>query len=416
MAIPVTMVPQLVVNRKETIKINSAKGWILLYGRRKVGKTFLVRTFMDHDLYVLVKRGGGALFDKGPLQRTDSYDQVVELIFKELDEGKTVVVDEFQRLPSEFIESLQMHYHKGKLILLGSSMHVAKDITSRNSPLLGLLSEIRLSLLSPGDIFQSLSTVMSADHALMLSPYLRDPWALRYLDTSPEKTILNILEYSRNAIPALIGEVFLAEDRFLSNVYESILRSIASGRNTLKEVSDQLFSKKLIGANDPSLVRPYVKIMEEMDLLERIPLYGTHGYYYAVKSKIMDLYYYIDEKYDFENVSSSLMKEIISERMPSHIQFFIGELMAELLDGTFRYSMTNHFDVDILITKRNRLVFVGEVKWAKQVKKTEIVTFLKNTEKFDCRKAFISRVPITTQDVELITPTLLLKMMKKATR
>ncbi|MEM4258782.1 MAG: AAA family ATPase [Candidatus Thermoplasmatota archaeon] len=408
------MIPPITVHRKEVTKINAAKGWILLYGRRKVGKTFLVRTFTDHDLYVLVKRGGGALFDKGPFERTDIYDQVVELILKELTKEKTVIVDEFQRLPAEFIESLQMQYPKGKLILLGSSMHVAKDLTSKKSPLLGLLSEIRLSLLSPQDIFQTLSTGMPVDHALMLSPYLRDPWTLRYLDTNPEKTILNILDYSRSAIPALIGEVFLSEDRFLSNVYESILRSIASGKNTLKEVSDQLFSKKLIGANDPSLVRPYVKIMEEMDLLERIPLHDTKGYHYVVKSKIMDLYYYIDEKYDIENTPSSLIKEIIQERMPLHIQFFIGELMAELLDGTFRYFMTNTYDIDILIARRNRIIFAGEVKWAKQVKKTEISTFLKNTERLDCRKAIITQASFDTKEVEVITPDKLLKMTKES--
>ncbi len=411
MMITVIMVTLITVPRKDVEKVKSAKGWILIHGRRKVGKTFIVKNFIKYDIYVLVKRGGGALFEGGPLERTDNYDQVVEIILKGLEQGKTVVVDEFQRLSEEFIDSLQMYYPKGKLILLGSSMHVSKDITSRKSPLLGLLSEVHLSLLSPTDIFHSLSDILSAEQALMLSPYLRDPWALRYLSKNPEVTILNILEYSRSAIPALIGEVFLDEDRFLSNVYESIIRSIASGKNTLKEVSDQLFSKKLINASDPSLVRPYVKIMEDMDLIERIPLYDSRGNYYSIKSKIMELYFYLDEKYNIESSKTTLMKEVIKERIPFHIQFFTGELMAEILDGTFRYYMTKDFDIDILITKRNRPIFVGEVKWTNKIKQNDISRFLKNTDKFDCKKALISRTVFDTKDVEIITPSKLLEMI-----
>jgi AAA+ ATPase superfamily predicted ATPase len=410
MVIPVTMVTQLTVPRKEVKNVKDSRGWILIYGRRKVGKTFLVRNFIKHDVYILVKRGGGALITGEPLKRTDDYSQVIEMVINELGNGKVVVVDEFQRLPEDFIDSLQMCYPKGKLILLGSSMHVAKDITSRKSPLLGLLSEIRLSVLSPSDTFVSLSKKIRAEDALMLSPYLRDPWSLRYIDGTPEKAILNVMEYSKNAIPALIGETFLAEDRFLSEVYEGVLRSIANGKNTLKEVSDQLFSKKLIKANNPSLVRPYVRIMEDMDLIERVPLYEKRGNYYSVKSKIMELYYYLDEKYDIEAGKSIIIKEVFNERAPLHIQFFIGELMAELLDGTFRYHMTKDYDIDIIVTKRRKPVFIGEVKWRKKVKKSDISKFIINTEKFECRKALISRVPVETEEVEVITPKELLKM------
>ena len=198
----------------------------------------------------MVKRGGGALFVGGPLKRTDDYSQVIDIVVNALENGKIVVVDEFQRLPTEFIETLQMYYPKGKLILMGSSMHVASELTSTKSPLLGLLSEIKLSMLSPVDIFKALSKVIGPENALALSPYLRDPWALKYLNRTPEKTISSVLEYSRNAIPALIGETFLAEDRFLSEVYEGVIRSIANGKNTLKKASDQLYSKKLIKANN----------------------------------------------------------------------------------------------------------------------------------------------------------------------
>lgn len=405
------MVTLITVTRKEIAKVKDSKGWSLIYGRRKVGKTFLVKNFIKHDLYFLIKRGGGALIEGGPLKRIDDYELLLELIINSLKANKIVIVDEFQRLPDDFIENLQLHYPNGTLILLGSSMHVAQNITSKNSPLLGLLSEIKLSILSPIDIFRYLAKEIGPEYALTLAPYLRDPWALRYLNKDPIKTIRNILEYSRNAIPALIGETFIDEDRFLSEIYEGVLRSIASGRNKLNDVSNQLFSKKLISANNPSLVRPYVKNMMAMDLIERVPIYGKKGFYYSVKSKIMELYYYLDEKYGIECETKSLITEVISERLPIHVQFFIGELMAELLDGTFMYEMGKDFDTDIIITKRKKPVFVGEVKWSKHVKPKEIFKFLKNTERYNCRKAIISKVPIETDEIEIITPEEIFKLI-----
>jgi AAA+ ATPase superfamily predicted ATPase len=408
------MVTVMTVPRQETLKMKNIRGWTLLYGRRKVGKTFLVRHFLTYDLYVLVKRGGGALFENAPLKRTDNYDQVIEIITNALDKNSTVVVDEFQRLPDDFLDTMQMHHPKGTLLLLGSSFHVAKELTSRHSPLLGLLAEVPLSLISPQDIFTALSTTLPPEHALMLSPYLRDPWALQYLQKHPVQTLSRILEYSKNAIPALLGEIFLDEDRYLSEVYESILRSIAGGKNTLHEVSDQLFSRKLIKGNNPSLVRPYVKNMEDMDLIHRIPLFDRPGYYYMVKSKLMELYYYLDEKYGMERQQPDLVQEVIQERLPFHVQFFLGELLADYHQGTFRYFMSKDYDIDIIITKRNRPVFIGEVKWSKHVSHADISRFLRNTERFTCPKAILSRVPVDTTEVKIITPNELLKMIQQS--
>jgi predicted AAA+ superfamily ATPase len=407
----VTVTP---VTRKEVQTVRRAKGWVLLHGRRKTGKTFLVRNFIPHDLYILVKRGGGALLVGGPLERMDDYGQVEDIIFRSLDEGKTVVVDEFQRLPADFSEILQLRQGKGRLILLGSSMHVSRDLLSRKSPLLGLLSEVRLSLLSPVDILLALSKETPAEDAITLAPYLRDPWTLRFLEKDPQRTVLDIMEYSRSAIPALIGEIFLEEDRFMSEVYEAIIRSVAAGKNTLKEVADRLFAMKLIRSADPSSVRPYIKIMEDMDLVERIPVFNGRGNHYAIRSKVMDLYYYLDEKYGPEAENPDFVREVFRDRMPFHVQFFLGELMAEILGGAFKYRMNGDGEIDMIITRRNKPVFVGEVKWGRKVDRSELGSFEEKTRNFDCRKAILARNPIAYKGIEVLTPDKVLALAKES--
>jgi predicted AAA+ superfamily ATPase len=53
MMITVTMVTVTAIPRKETKDVKPAKGCVLIYGRRKVGKTFLVRNFIEHDIQIL---------------------------------------------------------------------------------------------------------------------------------------------------------------------------------------------------------------------------------------------------------------------------------------------------------------------------------------------------------------------------
>ncbi len=55
--ITVIMVTGMAITRHEIESITDHQGWVLLYGRRKVGKTFLVRNFIEHEDHILIKRG-----------------------------------------------------------------------------------------------------------------------------------------------------------------------------------------------------------------------------------------------------------------------------------------------------------------------------------------------------------------------
>jgi hypothetical protein len=57
-AITITMVT-INIPRIETQILKRVGKHLLIYGRRKVGKTFMVGNCLDHDIYLFVKRGGG---------------------------------------------------------------------------------------------------------------------------------------------------------------------------------------------------------------------------------------------------------------------------------------------------------------------------------------------------------------------
>ena len=406
------MVITTIVDRFETEIANKAKKYLLIYGRRKVGKTFMVKNFLHYDIYILIKKGGGMYIEGGPVKLLDSYQQFTEFCSTWLSENKTVVIDEFQRLPEEFLEFLQIQYPKGRIILTGSSFHIIKDIISPKSPILGLCSDLKLSLVSPLDIFKCLIKIINPKSAFELSPYFSDPWIIPYFSKN-ESNIEDILLLSKGAVNALISEVFLEEEKKLSQVYEGIIRSLTLGKWKLGRMADLLYSRKVLKKPDQHLVKPYLKNMEAMDLVKRIPIFNKNEFRFMIKSPIMDLSFFLDEKYYFfqQNISRKTLTKEILNMMPKHIEHFTGELFAQIYDGTYEYFYSRDFDIDFIITRRKKVLAVGEVKWAKPVK-NDINKFIARTKHIPGNKIFFSKNEVDDKRVISLTPNNILDWIK----
>jgi hypothetical protein len=399
------MVITMKIERREAIIASKTSGNLVIYGRRKVGKTFMVKNHLKPDIYALVKRGGGFYMEGAPFPALDSYEQFLQLIPEWVRDGKTLAIDEFQRLPPDFIDFLQTVSGKGRIILTGSSFHVVRNVISSGSPILGLYSDLRLSLISPTDIIAGLSRGNDRITAFGLSPYLRDPWTLPF--HKPGVTELkDILNLSRGAIRALIGEVFLEEDKKLSYVYEGIIRALCLRKWKLAEISDLLFSRKIIDKPDPHLIRPYFNTMEEMDLVRRIPIHGKKEFMYTLKSPIMELGFMLDERYNFfqQNISDKVMEKELAERIPHQMEQFCGDMFAEIYDGRFEYFYSRDFDIDFIITRGKRVMASGEVKWGEQPGRRDIDRFLERTRHLKGDRIVFSRKPIKDDRVISLAP------------
>lgn len=403
----------MMIPRSEATIARRAGRHLLIYGRRKVGKTFLVRNFLKHDVYVLVRRGGGFYIEGVPLAGVESYDQFLGLLRGWLAEGKRVVVDEFQRLPGDFLDTLQTFEPKGQLILTGSSFHIVREVISHRSPVLGMFSEVRVSLMSPLDIFRGLVKHAAPMTAFELSPFLRDPWTLPYF-RGRATSIPDILLLSREAVRALLGEVFLEEEKGLSAVYEGIIRTLAGGKWNLGEVADSLYSRKVLAKPDPHLVRPYFNNMEKMDLVRRIPVFGKKEFRYILRSPIMELGFMLDERYNFfqQDLSSRRMEEVVKAALPFHIERFCGEFFAQLYDGVQEYFYSGDFDIDFIITRGGRPVASGEVKWTAKPSRGDVDLFLERTRHIPGDRIFFSKVAVRDDRVISLTPSSLLNWAK----
>ena len=146
--------------------------WILLYGRRKVGKTFLLRNLCKFENYYTVKKDLGIISNKGTMPMERFVQEVKSL----LEQNKTVVIDEFQRLDEGLLEEISLLHPKGKLILSGSSLRVVKKVFDPKSPLLGFFTPFKIGFIKPSNVLLELNG--DGEEAIQAAPFLREPWPI----------------------------------------------------------------------------------------------------------------------------------------------------------------------------------------------------------------------------------------------
>ncbi|MCR6624414.1 MAG: ATP-binding protein [archaeon YNP-LCB-024-027] len=357
--------------------------WVLVYGRRKVGKSFFIRNNVKWDKYYFIGRSGSIFID----DETISYDAFRRELIKGLENDETIVVDEFQRLPKEFLDVLHGMGVKGKLIAVTSTLWLSKEIFEASSPLLGLFSDFKMGIIDEMDILQNMQKYIKDSRKLLeYSIFLREPWLIPLWEASEEFS--ESLPYTiRLTVPSLIGEIFTEEERSYSRVYDAILKAVADGKMLSTEITSQLYSLKLIPAESPSFVHPYLKILEHIGLLEKVKIYGKNKYYYYHASPVTDYYYYLDAKYGISerDVQPSQARKVLELKIPHYVERFLSKLLSKIFGLWAEKIVERDFEVDIALTDFRQLKIVVEVKWG-DISGIELSKIEDKLSRFNCRR------------------------------
>jgi len=371
----------LIVTRSEAGEIQDIPGWILLFGRRKVGKTFLLKSQVPHDVRFSVRRD---LTVEGCRDAQDLVDRTR----RELELGHTVIIDEFQRLPDSVLEDIAQVHPAGRLILCGSSMGVVNQVLSRSSPMLGLLTPFRLDLIRPTDVLNALSKQYDARTSIELGTFARDPWLIPLLGDTLVGTLGVMVRYTKLSVPGLVGEVFAEEDRKMTMMYDSMLRLIGSGTWDTKKMSSLLYSRGAIDQPGSHRVSAYVSNLEQMGLVESVPLLGGRSRYLRLRSAIMMLHYYLDDRYGIteREFSTEEVMPTVEVLVSKEIENFIVDLLSEA-HGLGKAKRLED-EIDGVLTRRNKIVEVVEVKW-KPFEKADAENFLEKTRDLPGEKMLV---------------------------
>ena len=382
----------------------------MLYGRRKTGKSFLVENFSDYDDYFFVKR------DRSVISKKDdsllSYDTFMEVFKRAIADRKTVVVDEFHRLGNDFFDLLHYSKKQGKVILISSTLFLSKKLISNRSPILGLFAEIPIGLIDMKDSAAELAKHELDKKSLTeLAILLKEPLAIDYFDEKkpPRHILATIISASSNTVPALIGEIFVEEERSVSAAYEAILRAIANGNVVSSEISSYLFSRKLIQKDDPSIVQQYLNNLVEFGVIKKLQIYGKNRFVYKHISPLARLFYYADEKYNISEriPTNQEARRIIDELMPKMVEDHIREFLADDLGLGETILEAQDYDIDGCLTKFNKCEVALEVKWKGRIGKDDIKRAEEVLYKIDAKRRLLfvpdkKKVESESEKIEIV--------------
>lgn len=381
----------MIIERPELSQALETSGnWSLVYGRRKTGKTFLVKNFLSYSSYYFVKRDLTIL--KGESNQSISYETLLELLDRDLEQGKTVVIDEFHRLGQDFFDRLHAKDKKGKLILISSTLFMSKKLLKENSPLLGTLSEFQVNLLSLSNILPALADRdLNNKEKLELALLLREPIAIDYINHDSHPTFSQVLLTSLRTLPGFVGEIFTEEDRKLSQRYEGILRSVASGRSVSGEIADYLHAHNLIEKNDPSLIQQYLTNLVDFGLLKKVKIYGKRKQRYKHVSPLLRLFYYGDEHYNITETRPSEREigRIVDELIPHIVEDEVRTRLADKHDLQEAMMETPDYDIDACLLRFKSPELVAEVKWKSNIGNSDIKDAERKLKEVDCDRKLL---------------------------
>lgn len=374
---------------KETKRINETRRWILIYGRRKTGKTFLVENFIAYDNYFFVKRDRSIIYKKE--ERLISYEAFIEVLKRDLEDNKIVVIDEFHRLGNDFFDFLHYTKKQGKLILISSTLYLSKNLFSGRSALLGFFAEMPIGLIDIRDSLRAINLLKDKKQLVELAILLKEPIAIIYFSENAREALKNILIDSIKTIPALIGEIFIEEERNISAIYEGILRAIANGKVVSSEISNYLFSRKLLKKDDPSIIQQYLANLIDFGIIKKLSIYGKKRFIYKHISPIAKLFYYADEKYNIseKKVNEIEIKRIVDEIMPRLVEDNIREFLADKFGLSESIIQAKDYDVDACLLRFKKPEIAIEIKWKKKITKQEITRAEETLSKLNAKRKLL---------------------------
>ena len=407
-------------NRKKEIKIleeiykSRKPKLILLYGRRRVGKTELLNEFSrkHKSLYLLARQESvkdqlkkmsdeiAAFFDDKVLQLNpfQNYDALYTYLTKKnipvfLDEFP-FLVESHKPLPSILQEYWDRHFSKKPsfIVLCGSSMQMMETLLGYKSPLYGRRTE------------QFLLEPLTFNDACEFFPKLsKEQKIIHYAVLGGTPAYLLEFDYAK-PLRENIKENILMKNKFLYQdtlfvmqqelkepaIYYSIIKSIAKGNSKLGHIINDT------GLEKGKIIK-YLSVLQNLHLIERrVPITEKN----IEKSRkgiylLKDNYFKFWFRFVFGNndyIEQNLQNKLLDEKIMPELSSFVGRIYEEialewvkkqkqfgsLLFGRW-WEGENEIDIVGIDNKKKNIV-IGEVKW-KNIAKKEVQNIFNKMKK-----------------------------------
>ena len=378
---------------------------ILVYGRRRLGKTTLIKKSLSHTngVYYLMTNDSptkNLQSFKEILSETleepiindikvDSWDIFFRKIIQFIPEKYVIVFDEIPYIFSQqksIISQFQKLYDeyfkpkKIKLVLCGSSISMMDEITSHSSPLYGRRTgKIHLQPFTIKETNKFLNLNNLEDTFKYHLLFSGVPYYLEQININNDfsQNIENLF-FSRTTI--FDDEVqFLLKEEFREiRNYISILKAIAKGKNTYSLISQS------IDINSSSL-SSYLISLENLQIISQKRSFfdkeNSKKTRYELEDNFIYIWFRVFEKYKKQMLNSTIKNKIILEILPANLGFLFEKECRKILQVNYE-KVGNFFnkegiEIDIIALREDQ-IDIFECKFKENENEQKIIEKTKN--------------------------------------
>ena len=424
------MVEKEFFDRKNELKILQEKyaelspsNMLVLYGRRRVGKTELVKQFLKNIknhfyFYVEVTQKSEIL---NYLSKSVKEQLGEKIVFKDFYEflnyigGKAdkepfvLVIDEFQRfldIAPEYISSLQnawdskLKHKKILILLLGSSIGmIQKIMNSKAGALYGRAQKIKISPFKYSDFRLMFKEMSEEDKVMTYSVFGGTPDYLDKFKKSKGDIYERIFELVLKKGAVLFEEpknLLEYENVRIHAKYNAILGATSSGKETMKEIEDVIH---ITSQTMPAYLR---RLDELLDLVGRKdPVLGKERLgRYQIKDNFFKFWYkfILPNQTPLNLGNTKLVSDLIKQDLNSYVGRIFEDIVKELLilyntkeikglklnfENIGSWWDRNSNEIDILAYNLKEKTFlIGEVKWTNKQLDVDVIEELERKSKY----------------------------------
>ncbi|QTA38467.1 ATP-binding protein [Thermosipho ferrireducens] len=389
-------------------KLSSKRSELLIiYGRRRVGKTFLLEHVIKNGLFFTADLSGSVplmnrflneikeLINLPESLKINSWEEFFSFLDMAINTRKinTVVIDEFQYIPykdDSFLSIFQRWWDKNfskkdvKFILCGSySGMIEKIALSQNSPIYGRRTgQYKILPMNFEDSVKFFNFDSKQDYVLAYS--VTDGVPLYLLEFSKYTNFFDALK-EKILTP---GEFLVEEGKFLTleefkkdpSNYFSILTAIANGKTTPNEIANESgMEYKSIGT--------YLSRLLELELIKKEQPFSLKKAkkkaFYYINDEYLRFYFryiYPHQEMIYRGLGSKLLEKI-KTTLSQHVSFTFEKISKQYFEKHTGIEKAGRWwgagnEIDIVGVKDNTL-YVGECKWTNKKIDGKILNSLK---------------------------------------
>lgn len=388
---------------KEVLNSNKFE-LLILYGRRRVGKTELILETTKHKkrlYYLATTENNLERFYNESIKFDQSISNLKkdwEVLFDYIkDKTEVIVIDEFQNLIKEnkniislfqAIVDTKLNKSKVKLILLGSSISIINSkVLSYKSPLFGRrtasiklrpISFVDLKEFFPKASIKELIEIYSLADGIpfYLIKIEKDFWEWLEKEIKQEKSFI------RDEVD------FLTKYEFEnSGTYKLILEAIANGKNTLNEIKNYIKVER-------TDLSQYIKNLLEVELIKReVPILDNiksrNGRYF-LKDNFLSFWF----RFIYPNLSGIESNLFEIDFIKKNYAEYLGKIFENCVKETLIKKKAIEFnkigrwwhkekEIDLIaINEKNNQVTFIECKYKDNMNPTKILMELKEKSKY----------------------------------